>query len=67
MNHHAGLPARYRSLQPEAGEIITEGQARSISIPLTVFAVAGVAIFWWLSNDQLKRDRAERARERRQR
>lgn len=59
------LPARYRSLQPEAGYALTEAQSRGISIPLTLFAAGGLALFWWLSHDQLKRDRAARAKTRR--
>lgn len=63
MSSYPGLPARYRTLQPiEAGEIVTEEQSRRISIPLSLFAAAGILGIWWLSASQLKIDRATRAR-----
>lgn len=67
--HFPNLPARYRQLTASAGdaaptEHITEGQAHAISIPATIITLALLGTFYWLSSDQLKRDRAERAKTR---
>lgn len=56
------LPERYNRLQPEAGEIISEGTAHTISITSTVVVLGLLGLFWWANNAELKEIRARRSK-----
>lgn len=62
-NPFPNLPARYQHIP--AGDAVTPEQSRGISIPLSIVALGGLAILYYLSSSQLKIDRSTRRNPRR--